>query len=39
MKNIGIPGAKVTAENVVYFGVRDTEEPEEKQIENLGIKN
>ncbi|MDG1528071.1 MAG: arginase [Polaribacter sp.] len=39
MKNVGIPGAKVTAENVVYFGVRDTEEPEEKQIENLGIKN
>ena len=39
MKNIGIPGAKVTAENVVYFGVRDTEEPEERQIENLGIKN
>ena len=39
MKNIGVPGAKVTAENVVYFGVRDTEEPEDQQIEKLGIKN
>ena len=39
MKNIAIPGAKVTAENVVYFGVRDTEEPEDKQIEALKIKN
>lgn len=39
MKNIAIPGAKVAAENVVYFGVRDTEEPEDKQIETLNIKN
>ncbi|MFN0729822.1 arginase [Polaribacter gochangensis] len=39
MKNIGILGPKVTAENVVYFGVRDTEDPEEKQIRNLRIKN
>jgi arginase len=39
MKNIAIPGAKVSADNVVYFGVRDTEEPEDKQIETLNIKN
>jgi arginase len=39
MKNIGVQGAKVLAEDVVYFGVRDTEEPEDKQIEKLGIKN
>jgi len=39
MKNIGEEGAKVLAEDVVYFGVRDTEEPEDKQIEKLGIKN
>ncbi|MBL4904499.1 MAG: arginase, partial [Flavobacteriaceae bacterium] len=39
MKNIAIPGAKVAPENVVYFGVRDAEEPEEKQLEKLGIKN
>ena len=39
MKNIGCDGAKVLASDVVYFGVRDTEEPEDKQIEELGIKN
>lgn len=39
MKNIGCDGAKVLADDVVYFGVRDTEEPEDKQIEKLGIKN
>lgn len=39
MKNIGCQGAKVLASDVVYFGVRDTEEPEDKQIEELGIKN
>ena len=39
MKNIGCKGAKVAANDVVYFGVRDTEEPEDKQIERLGIKN
>jgi len=39
MKNIGVEGAKVLAEDVVYYGVRDTEEPEDKQIAKLGIKN
>lgn len=39
MKNIEVQGAKVNPENIVYFGVRDTEEPEEFQIEQLGIKN
>lgn len=39
MKNIGCSGAKVLASDVVYFGVRDTEEPEDKQIDELGIKN
>lgn len=39
MKNIGVLGPKISANDVVYFGVRDTEEPEEKQIDNLGIKN
>jgi len=39
MKNIGVPGAKVKASDVIYFGVRDTEEPEDKQIEALQIKN
>ncbi|PQJ20692.1 arginase [Tenacibaculum sp. SG-28] len=39
MKNIGVHGQKVLPEHIVYFGVRDTEEPEDKQIEKLGIKN
>ena len=39
MKNISTPGVKVKPENVIYFGVRDTEEPEEKQIEKYGMKN
>lgn len=39
MKNLGVKGAKVKPHNVIYFGVRDTEEPEDKQIEKLGIKN
>lgn len=39
MKNIGVSGQKVLADDVVYFGVRDTEAPEDQQIEKLGIKN
>ena len=39
LKNVGCEGAKVLAEDVVYFGVRDTEEAEDLQIEKLGIKN
>jgi arginase len=39
MKNIGHPGAKILPENLVYFGVRDTEEAEDKQIEKLKIRN
>ncbi|CAM1335002.1 arginase [Tenacibaculum aestuariivivum] len=39
MKNIGTPGQKVLPEDIVFFGVRDTEEPEEKQMEKYGIKN
>ncbi|WP_264564862.1 arginase [Flavobacterium sp. N3904] len=39
MKNIGVNGPKVLAEYLVYFGVRDTEEAENKQIEKLQIRN
>ncbi|HSN47927.1 MAG TPA: arginase, partial [Flavobacterium sp.] len=39
MKNIGCKGAKIVPENIVYFGVRDTEEAEDKQIEKYKIKN
>ena len=39
MKNIGKDGAKIKPENIIFFGVRDTEEPEDKQIEKYNIKN
>jgi arginase len=39
MKNIGINGAKVQHEDVVFFGVRDTEDPEDQLIKKHGIKN
>jgi arginase len=39
MKNIGINGPKVLHENLIYFGVRDTEEPENASIAKNGIKN
>lgn len=39
MKNIGIKGPKVIAKNLIYFGVRDTEDAEDMQIEKLHIKN
>lgn len=39
MKTIGIADTKIRPEDIVFFGVRDTEEPEEKQIEKYGIKN
>ena len=39
LKNTGVEGAKVKPEDIVFFGVRDTEMPEDKQIEKYGIKN
>ncbi|GGX17247.1 arginase [Aquimarina muelleri] len=39
MKNIGVDGQKIKHEHIIYFGVRDTEEPEEKVIEKNKIKN
>ncbi len=39
MKKIGNDKVKLAPEHLVYFGVRDTEEPENKQIEKLGIRN
>jgi arginase len=39
MKNIGCEGAKVIAHDLVYFGVRETEKPEDKLIDKLGIRN
>ncbi len=39
MKNIGVEGQKVEAQNVIYFGVRDTEDAEDKSILENDIKN
>jgi arginase len=39
MKNIGLPGAKLRPEDLIYFGVRDTEPPEDQQMARLGIRN
>lgn len=39
MKNIGGIAPKVLHSDVVYFGVRDTEEPEDYTIDKNGIKN
>jgi arginase len=39
MKSIGVKAPKIKAENLIYFGVRDTEEAEDKQIEKLKIRN
>lgn len=39
MKQIGLNGPKIQPENLVYFGVRDTEEPEDMQMERLSIRN
>jgi arginase len=39
MKNLGLPGAKLRPEDLVYFGVRDTEPPEDQQMDRLGIRN
>jgi arginase len=39
LKNIGGISPKVLHEDVIYFGVRDTEEPEEYAIQKNNIKN
>lgn len=39
IKNIGVEGSKVRPDDLIYFGVRDTEETEDKQLEQLKIKN
>lgn len=39
MKNIGGITPKILHDDLVYFGVRDTEEPEDYTIDKNGIKN
>ena len=39
MKRIGIEKQKVMPKDIIYFGVRDTEKPEDHLIEKFEIKN
>jgi arginase len=39
MKNIGFMGSKIQPQDLIYFGVRDTEEAEDIQMAKLGIRN
>lgn len=39
LKNVGVKGAKLLPEDLIFIGVRDTEEEEDRIIERLGIKN
>ncbi len=39
LKNIGMQGAKIRPEDLIFFGVRDTETPENSLIEKLNIRN
>lgn len=39
LKNLEVKGPKVYVNDVVYFGVRDTEESEERQMKKLGLRN
>jgi arginase len=39
LKNTGVSGPKMLPEDLIYFGVRDTEEPEDRLIEARGIRN
>lgn len=39
LKTIGTPQAKLKAEHLIYFGVRDTEAAEDNLMQSLSIKN
>ena len=39
LKNVGFEGQKVLPRDLIYFGLRDTEEAENKLREQLGIRN
>jgi len=39
LKNLGVPGPNMEPNHIVFFGVRDTEPPEDQQIEQYGMKN
>ena len=39
LKNLGVEGPKLLAEDLIFFGVRDTEFPEEQVIQARNIRN
>ncbi len=39
LKNIGVKGAKLSPEHLIYFGVRSTEAPEDQQMEEMSLRN
>lgn len=39
LKNIGTEGPKLRPEDLIFFGVRDTEDAEDKIIDKYGIRN
>lgn len=39
LKNVGLPGAKISPSDIVFIAVRDTEEPEKRLMQQYGIKN
>lgn len=39
LKKVGTPEQKVRPEDLIFFGVRDTEAPEDRLINHLGIRN
>lgn len=39
LKNVGIPGAKIQPENLLYIAVRDTEDQEDAVLKRLNIVN
>ncbi|MEO1257628.1 MAG: arginase [Bacteroidota bacterium] len=39
LKNLGVEGPKLSSEDLIFFGVRDTEFPEEQIIKARGIRN
>ncbi len=39
LKNIGVKGAKLSPEHLIYFGVRSTEAPEDQQMEEMNLRN
>lgn len=39
LKNIGVEGAKLSPQDLVFISVRDTEKPEDEFMERNGIKN